>query len=120
MIGDNIQHDPNIHAVCRTDQALEFLTRAEVLIHLLPIQSTIAVVIRLGIMWYGRYPNSIEAHTLDVVELGLDACESTAAVLGQICTFSEIAVGLVETIGKKLVDRALLPLGGGLSVGGCE
>ena len=47
----------------------------------LPVEGAVAVVVWLGVVRNRRNPDGVEAHALDVVQLGLDACESTTAVL---------------------------------------
>ena len=84
MVRNDIKHDPDVPCVASVDQALEVIVCAEVLIDFLPVKSSIAVVISLGIVRDRRYPDSVEAHTLDVVQVVLDSFECAAAVFGQI------------------------------------
>ena len=68
----------------------------------------------LHILHYGRNPNRVEPHVLDVVELVDDALPRSAAVLAVTgVTGWAGTVGGCKTVCDKLVNGASTPLVGG-------
>lgn len=67
VVTDNIEHHPDITGVASLDQRMQVVRSPEVLIDLLPVKSTVAVVIRRCVMGNWRDPDCIEPHSLNVV-----------------------------------------------------
>lgn len=110
MIGDNIKHDPDAFLVASIHEILKVLLSSKVLIDLLPITSTISVVIfRPFVIGNRRNPDGVEAHTLDVVKFVLNSFESTTASFMNIGASFSATVSSPETIGKQLINRTGTP-----------
>ena len=84
MISNDIKHHPDVTLVARADQIVQLLLGTEVLIDTLPIEGAITMVVSFSIVRNWRDPDGIEAHTLDIVELVLNAAESTATVVVEV------------------------------------
>lgn len=97
VVGDDVDHDPDVAVVADLDELLEFFSSTEVLVDLVQVAGD---------------PDSIEAHVLDVVEVVLDALEGAAAVVAEVVAGSGRAVGSGESVGDDLIDRAGSPFFG--------
>jgi hypothetical protein len=82
MVRDNIKHDPDVFTVSSLYKTFKLICCSEMFVDLFPVESSITMVVRLGIMRNRRNPDSIKTHSLNVVKFCLDTCECTAAVLG--------------------------------------
>lgn len=67
VIADNIDHHPDIPLVAGSDKTNKVLLRSEVLIEFINIPAPIAMVASIAVVDDRADPDSIEAHTLDVV-----------------------------------------------------
>ena len=89
-------------------------------VDLLPVGGPITVVAGLDVVNNGGDPDGVETHSFDVVQVVFDTLEGTAAVLAQVSTGLGAGMVLREPISEELVDRSLLPLLGGASLGGSD
>jgi hypothetical protein len=109
VVTDNIDHNPDTFLMGSGNQLLEVVLCAEVAVDLVPVTGPVSVVATIAVV-NGRWdPNSVEAHTLDVVQLTFEALESATAVVGKVCAGVSWAISAGETIGEDLVNGALFP-----------
>ena len=100
MVGNDIEHDPNVTIMARFNQISQFLGRSKVLIDLFPIKCSIAMIIGLGIFRNWGDPDRIKTHSRDVIEIILDALERSAAIIMEVCAFvNRFTVSLGKSIG---------------------
>jgi len=65
-------------------QVLQVLGRPELRIDLLPVSGPVPMVPLVKVLIDWRYPDGIEAESLNIVEIFLNPFEGTPAVLAQI------------------------------------
>jgi hypothetical protein len=85
------------------------LLSPKVWINLVPVKSSITVVVITIVFGDRRNPNGIETHTLNVVELVLDALEGTSTVLVKVWARSSATICPPEAVSNNLIDSSLLP-----------
>jgi len=104
VVSNDVNHHPNILGMGSLNQVVEVILRAEVIVDLLPVAGPVAVVTRVQVINDWRDPDSIETHTLNVIEVVGDSLESTTAVVRQIVARTTTIIILSKTIGEHLVD----------------
>jgi len=109
MVGNYVNHHPNIHGVGSVYKLLERSLITEVGINALPVSSPVAVIATISVVNDRRYPNSIKPEILDILKLLLNTLEITATIVVKIAKGS-IAVASPETISEKLINSSFLPL----------
>lgn len=109
MVCDNVDHDPNSLGVGGVDESLEVALRAEVRVYSLPIASPVSMVSAINVVDDWRDPNSVEAHALNVIEMGDHALVVTTTVTREIAARASAAITAGESISEDLVDRTLFP-----------
>ena len=82
MVSNDVEHHPDISSMTSLDQRMELISRAEVLIDLLPVECSISMVVRFGVVGYWRNPYCIKSHSLNVIEMVSYAIESSTTILG--------------------------------------
>jgi len=120
MVGDNVDHNPNAHVVGFVDESLEVVSGTEVRVDAVPVASPVSVISTVDVVDGGRYPDGIEAHTLDIVQVVDHSLVVTTAVIAEVPARVGVTVATAKSIGKDLVDGALLPGSGVASVGSSE
>lgn len=104
VVTNDVNHHPNTLGMGSLNQVVEVVLRAEVFVDLLPVAGPVAVVTRVQVVNDWRDPDSIETHTLNVIEVVGDSLESTTAVVRQIVAGTTTSIILSKTIGEHLVD----------------
>jgi len=84
MVGNNIDHDPDVFLMASVNQLDEFFRSTEVLVDLIEVAGPISVVATGSVGDDWRDPDSVESHTLNVVQIVQDALESTTAVVEEV------------------------------------
>lgn len=122
MVGDNIDHNPDVLGVGGVDEVLKVVGATEVAVEVLPVASPVAVVAAIDVINNGGNPDGVEAHTLDVVKVIGHALVVSTTVAAEVTAAVGAAVTASESIGEHLVNSALLPASSvcGLSSGGEE
>lgn len=110
VVGNNINHHPNTLFVGLFNEVLEVLFGTEVGINLLPVSAPVTMVTWLQIVDNWRNPDSIKAHTFDIVKAVSKTVKGTAAIVGQVIAGTTAWLIFLVTIGEDLVNRALFPL----------
>lgn len=110
MISDNIYHDPDAFVVTSLHKVGEILSRTEVVVELFPVSSPVSMVASVHVLDNWTDPNSIEAHSCDVVQVVLDSLVSSTAVVSQVIARTASAAALRESISKDLIHTSLFPI----------
>ena len=114
MISHHIDHQVHASIMQSSTEILQVLRSPEMLVQRVEISLIVSMIARRCVLGDWRYPDGVEAHGLDIVEIEFYAFPATAAVLtlryiaGSSCRF--IRAG--EAVGHDLIDRALAPLVG--------
>jgi hypothetical protein len=104
VVGHNIKHHPDVHGMSSINHVVEVVLCAEVRVHVVPVERTIAVVVVAEILGDRRNPDGVEAQILDVLKLVLDALEGATAIFAEISTGSCGTVCAPEAISDDLID----------------
>ena len=110
VVSYDINHDPHILGMHSSYQILEILLSTKFRIELIEVLLPVAVVSLRGVLRDWRDPDSIKAHTLDVIELVDESSPGSSAVVTNVVAAGGGAVSPPEPVCKDLVDGALLPL----------
>jgi hypothetical protein len=109
MVGNYVNHHPNIHGVGSVYKLLERSLITEVGINALPVSSPVAVIATVSVVNDRRYPNGIEPEILNILKLLLNTPKVSTTIVVKI-TKGSISVASPETISEKLINSSLLPL----------
>ena len=84
VVGDDVDHHPDVLGVGSIYKSLEVFCSAKVLVNLFPVGGPVAVVAWLQVLDDWRDPNGVESHTLDVVKLVDHSLVVSTAVVAQV------------------------------------
>ena len=104
VVGNDVQHYPDSLLVSSIDHVFKTLLVSKVRVNLVPIECAVSMIVVSIVLWDRRDPNSIESHSLDVIELVLDSLEGTTAVLSEVSTTISSAIIFPESISQELID----------------
>lgn len=117
VITDDVDHNPDISLVTSVDKRLETISTTEFGVDFSHVLSSVTVECVGIVIRDRRNPDSIEAHTKDVVEIVFNTLEVTTTIVG-LSVQVTIRLGSItkgESIGDDLVDVTSLPFLGSFS-----
>lgn len=120
MICHDVEHYVDVSIVAGFHKAVEVCFGSKIGVQLLPVAGPVAVISSFPVVNVWRYPNSIKAHTLNIIEVILYAFVGAAAVGAQFCALVDVdVVRWGKAIREHLVDSTLFPFcfGGSLDGG---
>ena len=120
VVSDNIDHHPDVLGVSGIDKSLQVISGTEVCVNTIPVSGPVAVIATIEVIDNWGDPDSIEAHTLDVIQVVDHALIVTTTVVGKGTTSVSVTITSTESIGKNLIDGALFPGSGVSSLHGGE
>jgi hypothetical protein len=117
VVGNNVNHDPDVLLVSSLDQVLQIILTSKVRVDLLPVGSPVSVISTVDVVDDWGDPNGIESHTLDVVKVVLETLPVSTAVVGKISASIGASILSGESVSENLVNSSLLPVVGVSSEG---
>ena len=84
MVGNNIDHYPDVSFVHLSDQRFELLFCPEVVIELVKVFESVSMVSSVAIVWDWRDPDSIVSEVLDVVQVVFDSFPGSPTVISKV------------------------------------
>lgn len=109
VVGDDVNHNPDVLGVCGIDQVLEVLLGSKVRVDLLPVGGPVSVVSTVNVVDDWSDPNGVEAHTLDIVKVVLETFPVTTAVVGKIRASIGRSVLSGKSVSENLINSSFLP-----------
>lgn len=92
MVGDHVDHHPDVHIVGGLDHSLKTISSSKVVIDFIPVLSPVTMEAILSVIYNWWDPNGIKTKVFDVLEILNDTIKVTTAV---VWLFAEVTVGLV-------------------------
>jgi len=84
MVGNDINHDQDVLFMASVDEFDEFFRSTKVLVDLIEVAGPVSVISTRGVGNDWRDPDSVESHTLNVVQVVQDTLESSTAVVEEV------------------------------------
>jgi len=104
MVCDNVDHHPDTLVMGSTYQCFEVILGSEVMVHFFPVSGPVAVVSTVVVFNDGGDPNSVEAHSFDVVQLVCHSLPCAAAVSTEVAARGSVPVALCKSVSKHLIN----------------
>jgi len=109
VVSNDINHNPDVSFMADSDEFFKFLSGAKLFIDLIEVADPVAVVSSFSVSYDWGDPDSIEAHILNVVQVVLDALESSSTVVTEVVAWSGATVSSGESVSDDLINGARSP-----------
>ena len=104
MVGDNIDHNPDVFLMASVNELDEFFRSTEVLVDLIEVAGPVSVISTRSVGDDWGDPDSVESHTLNVVQVVQDTLESSTTVVEEVIAWLRVTISFGKSVSDDLID----------------